>query len=214
MSELKKAKYLGGIGAILVALSTASFLIFEPAFFISYRKKLLALIAPIFGFALLLLAVQRITNVVGEKKLCQNLILALGIGILSLFILIFTAPSLDFKLASLAASIPFLMAAIFLAQTFKELGKITKGKYFSWTGSLFLVSGVWLVFESLVKLFIYVYSIISPVISSPFLVMISFCHFNLISFLLWTFGFLLLAIAFFTLPENLLQKSSTEKKEV
>jgi len=55
---------------------------------------------------------------------------------------------------------------------------------------------------------------ISPVISSPFLVMISFCHFNLISFLLWTFGFLLLAIAFFTLPENLLQKSSTEKKEV
>ena len=204
MSELKKAKYLGGIEASLMPLGLI--IIFfgtvqsQVRHFPQVGELLIGLFFFIFGIISALLAVKKVATVTGQREIFQNSVLALGIALLSL-------P------ASFAGPILILVAMIFLSRALKVIGKIIGKKLFFWSANTFLFIGI----LSILLVLPEVAFLRGFLLGQKFLFTLFF-HFGT----LWMLGlliplllaFLLLAIAFFTLPENLPQKSLTEKKEM
>jgi len=218
MSEIKKAKYLGGIGAVLIAVGVLllGFFLIAASNLLSHNLLtwreglfgLIVLISFVIGVICFFLGFKKITNIIGKKDPFWNLVVAFIITISSL-------------ITPIVGTALFLVAAIFFSKSLKEIGKITRQKLFHWAANVFLLSGVLSVILSSLGILYMICTLFGqkcPLFSegskasSNFLIF-SYFFAILIPLFFLPFTFLFLAIAFFTLPEALSQKSLTEKKE-
>jgi len=221
MLELKKAKYLGGMGAILSLVGLVGLILFvlDKAFgFISVTFTFIYpcfLISFIFGFVSLFWAVKQLSNICRERNIFHNIVFATLMSVSGTIIAIIGTGWGLVSGFTIIGLFLFLTASIYLLKTLKEIGKATRKKIFLWSANIFLLSGILLV---LMPLFLPFLGMMEEKLTGLLLLSVRFISFLLFPLfgppLLWTSGFLLLAIAFFTLPENLPQKSLTEKKEV
>jgi len=257
MSELKKAKYLGGIGAILILVGTLFFLEeFLENFFLFWAgidipfQGVIGIFGVAFGFIFVFLAIKRMGKVLGEEGMYRDLlratfslsaiipafILSFILGIVFGFIVAVIVgllfPNVEwgkekgtnflytlFFLSVFISAIVFSVAMFFISRALKKTAEITGQK-------LFFLAGKFILFASF-------FSIISWVILTIIGVIIldyfgegwwrdlfeyayqeGYKTTSLISLFFISFGFFLLAIAFFTLPESLPQNPLTGKKEV
>jgi uncharacterized membrane protein len=252
MSEIKKAKYLGGVGAMLIFIAMMVFGIVGfywfslSLYFADYPERLYSFIIPlVLGFVFLFFALKKLAKLSGEKRIVQNFLQAIGVFILIPFVykivrvlllIKYGGPSFEkalpstpggwipeiarvkahpiFILPIIVGGILFLFGCYLLFRIFKKVAQFTKKKLFLWGSSItFLLTPLLL-------------GVSAALVVDP-LDVIDEIHFwyDLYDavfwrskqfytlFFLWALGFLLLAIAFFTLPEALTQKSLTEKKE-
>jgi len=215
MSELKKAKYLGGIGAsgimIIMVLAAIIDYLIPGAVFSEEALAGLGVIG-IVSFIFLFLAVKKIGKISGKKEIFREFLLAIGsLGLLipiggvgflvgGLCIIIAEHERMDWimklicDLPIFAGLATFLLSCYFFFRVCQRLTETTRKKLFLWASII--------IFLTPFSFIPYIYILSTKQISYPY------------PYLLGFFGFLLLTIAFFTLPENLPQKSSTEKKEV
>jgi len=238
MSELKKAKYFGGIGASLevLAMIFPSIAGCKSLEYCSHQETKIFFALAFLGFIFLLLSIIKIAKISGGKGIFWNFLWGIGIFILILpvdtFLRIIVRkiekripypPSpvrggvileiaqiprivllLNLLIKLLNGAI-FLVGCFFLFRSFKKVAKLVKSR-------LFLASSVIVFLFTPLLLIADIIGIIEKILFDMF-----FFHPYppfFVPFLFWAFGFFLLVIAFFTLPEDLPSKSLTEKKEV
>jgi uncharacterized membrane protein len=220
MSEIKKAKYLGGIGAVLIFMSSLGLILFifdKLLITISVPFAFIypcALVSFIFGFISLLWAIKQMSNIYREKSIFHNAIFATFLSILGLLIATLGAPGSLPTGFTIVGLFLFLLATIYFSKTLKGIERVTKKKIFLWSTDFFLLSSLLLIFMPLVFPLL---GALEEKLTGVLIFFVGFLEFLFFPLsgppLFWALGFLLLAIAFFTLPEALSQKSLTEKKE-
>ena len=197
MDELRNAKILGGIGALLTLIGVI---------------PTIGWLFGIIGFILVLIAVKYIADAAKEKSIMNNYLYFFILSIISLIIpliiLLYTFQSvggisyfMEFQNmtdplaiweyiqpvlmgaigAFVALWVILLISAIFLKKSYDKIGDVTKVKWFKTTGFIFLIGAATLII--------------------------------VIGFFIVLIGIILEIVAFFSLPDELPKAAGGEKKE-
>lgn len=149
MALLGQARFLGGIGSILMLLS-----------FIPYVGPALALI----GFILVLVAIKYISNYVGDRSIFNNYLIAVILGIIATIVgavmsalgmlgsislmgiedptAVFTGAILTIMAAFITIWIIWIAAAIFIRRSFNAIASAINVRMFSTAALLYLIGAV------------------------------------------------------------------------